>query len=294
MAYFEDNSISHDITTSAGFRAWASKIHKALEEVGLKKTEDTGQINLETVETPIANSTYAGYEIWRFNDTEQSTRPIYMKIEYGRGLAAARPAVRMTYGRGSNGSGTLTTPSEPIVHAPTATPSGNGLIYASLYKGAFSLISTCLTSSGGGSAIFLHAERLRDPELKPLDAFIVARQANALENAPGAKRLFRGGIINAWAGAEETEVAHLPATVISGGVGVPARSYLVGPISTAPFIGLTGFGDTDVASGDIGTIKVQGENITYKRMACGERSVYGTNFTGYNIKLHNPCLPRME
>jgi hypothetical protein len=46
----------------------------------------------------------AGYEVWRFNDAQQATAPIFLKFEFGSNV----PTVKITVGTGSNGSGTIT------------------------------------------------------------------------------------------------------------------------------------------------------------------------------------------
>ena len=95
-------------TTNAGFQAWGAEFHAALVAIGLTLTSDTGQINWTTVVLPAAN-TAAGYEIWRFNDTLQSTTPVFIKLEFGSSAATTGyPMIWITIGNGSNGSGTLT------------------------------------------------------------------------------------------------------------------------------------------------------------------------------------------
>lgn len=97
-----------NVTNDANFRAWGSYISARLDAVGLAKTADTGQIDWTTVLNPGATSTFAGYEIRAFADALQATAPVYFKIEYGESATADVPAVRITFGSGSNGSGTLT------------------------------------------------------------------------------------------------------------------------------------------------------------------------------------------
>ena len=96
-----------DQTTDAAFRTWVAEVITQLLAVGLTQTADTGQINTTTV-TRAAGSTAAGYTIWRFNDTLQATAPIYIKLEFGSGSSNTVPAMWITVGQGSNGSGTLT------------------------------------------------------------------------------------------------------------------------------------------------------------------------------------------
>jgi hypothetical protein len=94
-------------TSDATFRAWALEVSDALAFVGMPKSADTGQINLATAARPGTN-TAAGYEIRYVDDALHATAPIYIKIEYGTGSAATRPAMWITVGTGSNGSGTIT------------------------------------------------------------------------------------------------------------------------------------------------------------------------------------------
>ena len=97
--------VRHD--SDAEFRLWGSEFSTQLAAVGLVKTADTGQINWTTVTRP-AVVTDAGYEVWRFNDTHQSTCPIFIKFYYGTHSTAASPRIRVQFGTGSDGSGALT------------------------------------------------------------------------------------------------------------------------------------------------------------------------------------------
>lgn len=94
------------IGTDAEFRTWGSGLAAQLLAMGLVQTSDTGQINWTTVTRPAIN-TYGGYEIWRFADTLQATKPVFFKLEYGISSVADRPALRFTVGTGSNGTGTI-------------------------------------------------------------------------------------------------------------------------------------------------------------------------------------------
>jgi hypothetical protein len=95
-------------TGNAGFRAWALEISDALDFVGMAKTADTGQIDLATANRPAVN-TAAGYEVRYLNDALHGSAPVVIKIEYGTlSSNAARPAMWVTVGTGSNGAGTIT------------------------------------------------------------------------------------------------------------------------------------------------------------------------------------------
>lgn len=94
-------------SSDADFRAWGSGIAAQLAAIGLVKTADTGQIDWSTVLRPTANN-YAGYEIWRFNDSFQATAPVFIKIEYGAGSPVDRPNLRVQVSSATNGAGTPT------------------------------------------------------------------------------------------------------------------------------------------------------------------------------------------
>ena len=101
-------SVAMTNATDAQFRAWGKAISDSLQAVGIVKTADSGQINWATVAAPTAANTQMGYEIYRFNDTLQSTAPVFIKLDFGSGSSSTRPALWISVGTGSNGSGTIT------------------------------------------------------------------------------------------------------------------------------------------------------------------------------------------
>jgi len=94
--------------TDAQFRGWGKGISDSLQAVGIVKTADSGQIDWATVAAPTAINTRMGYEIYRFNDTLQSTAPVFIKLSFGSGSTSSNPSLWISVGTGSNGSGTLT------------------------------------------------------------------------------------------------------------------------------------------------------------------------------------------
>lgn len=99
------------ITASANtdFRAAAQMVHDALSNCNLVQTSDAGQINLSTVNYPGGNNQTAGTEWWRMNDSLQSTVPVYMRVDYGRGGDANSFRVLFTLSMSAtNGSGVFT------------------------------------------------------------------------------------------------------------------------------------------------------------------------------------------
>lgn len=103
MAIFQANALPYSGTTAA-FDAWITILSQGLDAIGMAKTADTGQISLSVAFPTLG--TYAGYEIRHFTDSNANT--VYFKIEYGSSGGVAAPIVRIQFGNGSNGSGTLT------------------------------------------------------------------------------------------------------------------------------------------------------------------------------------------
>ncbi len=92
------------LSNDATFRQWGLGIASSLSVAGLVKTNAPGQIDWASANAPNFNS-FAGYEIWRFDDDLQSTLPIFVKVEYGAGSNADRPAVAITAGTSIDGGG---------------------------------------------------------------------------------------------------------------------------------------------------------------------------------------------
>jgi hypothetical protein len=119
-------------STDADFRAWGSEFRTQLAATGLVRTADTGQIDWTTVVRPAAN-TDAGYEIWRFNDTQQATAPIYIKFFFGTNASTTAPRVRIQIGTGSNGAGTLTGLTNSAVTMNLNNPPPAATLYPSYF-----------------------------------------------------------------------------------------------------------------------------------------------------------------
>lgn len=138
------SSLEFNNTSNAQFRAWGSWVGSTLTTFGFPKTADTGQINWTTVSAPGAGSTIQGYEVRTFNDSAESTSPIYMKLEFGSGTNAATPFMYLTVGTGSDGAGTITgtaiTSRQGVASPSSAAGGGQGNCYAWTDGSAFGFL----------------------------------------------------------------------------------------------------------------------------------------------------------
>lgn len=108
--------------SDAAFRTWLTEYRNMLVSAGLVQTSDTGQIALVTVTFPTVNNTLAGYFIFRFDDTLQSTAPVFMRLTFGRAGAAGILGFGIEVGTGSDGAGNITGTKQSI--PPQSTTSG--------------------------------------------------------------------------------------------------------------------------------------------------------------------------
>lgn len=97
----------------ATFRAGGLAISTGLQAVATKLSsgDSSGQIDWATVTRPATSNTVAGYEMYRFSDTLQSSYPVFIKIEYGTGTIGAssyNTSIWLTVGFAHDGAGALT------------------------------------------------------------------------------------------------------------------------------------------------------------------------------------------
>lgn len=123
-----------DQSTDAGFQAWGTEFNAALAAVGLTQTTDTGQIDWTSVTRPSGANTFAGYEIWAFNDTLQSTAPIFIRMHYGtNNYGQAAPGITVQLGTGTDGAGNLTGHTTPECCICQGSAPPNNVSYTSRF-----------------------------------------------------------------------------------------------------------------------------------------------------------------
>lgn len=204
-------NIKENFTTDAEFRTFCSAIHAFFVAAGLTQTADSGQINLTTVAKPTAITTIAGYEVWRFSDTDQAAAPIYFKIEYGSNTTAANnPAIFISVGSGSDGAGTLTA---------TGYPGGGTVI-------ARKQLSVQATGASGSATSPCYFDYLADGS-----GFVMALwPAVANANAAGAMGFvierFRDG--DGTPNADGFNISMFRASSSSGSLSLDGRFFLTG------------------------------------------------------------------
>lgn len=251
---YSEASTSFLQTTDAEFRVWCQALHDRLSAVGCVQTSDTGQINLSTVSVP-GTSTYAGYEIWRFDDADQATVPVFFKVEYGKGTTATRNAMRVTVGTGSDGAGNISDASTAQSPNPSTSGTSGGISAASLFDGELLLLAVENTSANDVMAITLGRMR------KPTDGTLVGAGALYICSV-SADNVCQQRIAGTWTSSS----CIVPrSSVVNGGAVLMGRPFLTAYPQQA-FRCALGV-PSSLGAGDSGNVAVDGVTATFKRLS---------------------------
>jgi hypothetical protein len=156
-------AISAGVAVTSSFREFVSGTIAGIESVGLVNTYASGTINTGTVLPPNNASQYRGYAVFRFADSLQSQSPVFIKIEFGSGLATARAALAFQVGQIHDGSGTLYRAStRRLLPAAVDTPTQLQYFSGDSSRLAFMLNNTHPTATLSQAAMFFAIQRTRD------------------------------------------------------------------------------------------------------------------------------------
>lgn len=162
-------------TDDTAFRAWAAGIHAQIIAMGLVQTTDTGQVDLSTVTKPTVANTFAGYRVYRFADSLQATKPVFIKLEWGVAAAVTTPNMRLQVGVATNGAGTISgNNTSQITVTPVSAPSA-GQTRESFCSGSTSALRLIANFDPAlnGHGMIVFAERTVDPDGTPNGSGVV-------------------------------------------------------------------------------------------------------------------------
>ncbi len=220
-----------NVTNDANFRAWGSYISARMDAVGLTMTADTGQINWTTVLNPGATNTFAGYEIRTFTDSLQASAPVYFKIEYGEGTSADAPCVRVQFGSGSNGTGTLTGNLSTIYYSAVSSVTGACIAQGSGGTARFCMVGGFTTTASGTYGMWFGFERSKDATGADTTEAVLLQfgQVTGASGAEGNARIW--GVWNTSTGNVGLTTAHTaPCLFPPGTTGVTGTQTVIAPI----------------------------------------------------------------
>lgn len=156
----DQRTLPGNFTVDADFRSWGGGLSAQFAAIGLVKTSDTGQIDWSTVLKPTGSLQQRGYEIWRFNDALQATKPVFIRIDFGSASSLpTAPGLWVTVGTGTNGAGTLTGQVSTIRTAGAGSTVASATSYCS---GSSSRLNLVTNASGVGTVMVICVERTKN------------------------------------------------------------------------------------------------------------------------------------
>jgi hypothetical protein len=266
MASFTATPAQWTNSSDANFRLWGDYISNQMAAVGLVQTADTGQIDWVTVLTPAGINTFQGYEIWRFNDTLQATAPVYIKIEYGESSSVDSPCIRVQFGSGSNGAGTLTGNLSTTYLAACATVAGACSVIGSGSTNRFCMIGGFTTA--GGYGMFFGFERSKDASGNDTSEAVLAVFNNTAAGTATSTKFFP-----VWSTTlgdiGPTTVITAPALFPPGATAASGSQVIVAPILHSkgifmnPGMNFAGYFTENIAINGTPSVYVYGVSRTY-------------------------------
>jgi len=265
--------------SDAHFRAWAQEINDALTAFGWVKSTETGEINLTTVTKPSAANTAQGFQVWKMADSLQASFPVFMKIEYGSGDATNDPAVWITLGTGSNGSGTLTgTLSTRRIYGGVADTARANNYFSSGDTNRFCMAwGSDAAATSATRFLYVGIERLKNADGTDANtgSFVMGIGGDATDGAFRAQVApFSGSVPPQQQNGPVYPQDTTTVSMIFGGTTYTLPIYPFGFFPLNPIMNFCGYLNPDFTREVAVTLSVYGANHTYLPLGTG-----GANFT---------------
>lgn len=285
-------------------RALGAQVSAAIASAGMVKTTDTGQVDWATV-TWITSTQTWGYEIWRFNDALQATKPIFVKLVYTQPANPIMLQITAQVGTATDGAGNLTSAPNTNTSVTTTNDICKAGTSASItavkpwyiYGDGSSLVIACypegITGSTGGYGGLFILERARHVDGTPLgDGVAILWIAATGSGTATAQSLNHHnltpqlGAITGGQGALVAAAYIMPASGVFG-TNMYVLPYFTGttPRLGAPSLMVVGTIKADMATGNVFTLTHYGASATFVAVSPTGAYPLGMNATPVNIGL---------
>jgi hypothetical protein len=272
MAAQATSSLVPDVSTDPRFQGACVFVDAVITGGGWVNTADTGQLTLASAAHPTVANTKVGYRIYRMNDALQATRPVFLRVDYGSGSAAATFALSITIGSGTDGAGNITGTALPELRvSPT---SGSGQTFTSTCFGSadtnrLQLMLFSATSTSANVMLCLSLERSKDAAGADTNAGLLLTYSTADVSLAGFQR--SQYIVLPPGSNPPTELgvtvalpnANSNPTSFDGNVGIGLFTHFRG-VAQPPGIGGCAVHAADFAAGAQFTMVVYGVSRTYQ------------------------------
>lgn len=163
MATKSSTTLVADATTDARFQAFCTFVNDLLITTGgWAKVTCTGEADPATIAHPTVANTKQGFRVYQMQDGLQSTRAVYMRVDFGSGSAAAIPGIWLTIGTGvTTSTGIITGPGLAVKqYSGNTSSTGAVTCWASADTNRFVMLMFAQSTNVGWFAVGV--ERTKD------------------------------------------------------------------------------------------------------------------------------------
>jgi hypothetical protein len=250
-----------DNSSLANFKSWAQFISNFFATAGWTQTTDTGQVNWGTIAS-VPSSAYV-YEIWKAADSQASTTPIYVMIQYG--FSSTQIAIKVTTGTGSNGSGTLTGATMgPYVVSNSAVANQGATTYPCYASGDAGEIRFMMWQSNSAIEQIFGIERSKDSSGAKTTDYFSLLGTSAVTSVSFFQQTTLGSLVtpreNNWVAICCSNGSS--SETFNGTTAANPVFPLIGKLGN-PMLGFSMATAGDVSEGALVTVSIYGANHTY-------------------------------
>ena len=277
------SNIIPTVNTTAASRAYVALFETVLTAGGWIQTADTGQTASGSFIAGTTLLTSNGYQVWRMNDALQGSFPVFVKLEWGTGVATNSFGMWITIGTGSNGSGTIT----GILGARMALSANT--VYASSVPSYVSATSSRLTAycsydTGALVGVFFDLERSKDSTGADTSSGVIFQSMSG-NSLIQAQYLPFSGVTRAVQATFSAPVVLSLGSLADGGGNIGMVPLLpqspTGPVN--PGFGALAYFGTDLTVAQMISVTVRGGSHTYFTAGTGGFAANIFGFNGSNL-----------
>lgn len=263
--------------TDQQFRNWCNFINNVFL-LGFVNNGDTGQINLATVTKPTATQQVKGYTVYRSND---ALTPFYVLVEFGSGSNINFPAIWVTIGMGTDGTGVIN--NKVLFSRTQITPGQSDLNTQHLSFGSADTNRVCYAMflNTTAAAMWLSIERRKDSNINDADTGIIVDWGGLGSKSNSQCCPFVGITPKAENGMQFILSTNNPAAygnVIPQGLRIPQLG-----ISEPPGLNVAICNQNDFSDNAEITITINGTDHTFKQCGSNINSLRGSATTNFDV-----------
>jgi hypothetical protein len=194
MATYYNAGVPNTTATDADLRSWLVALKECFEAIGLVHVPSTGEIDTTTIVRSTATGVDYGWQMWRFDDSLQATRPIFLRVVYGNStISSGTLRVNVRMGQAHDGVGNLTgattSTANNVINVPNVSD-----FRPLMGSGGDGYIAVCIGTGSAAVSVanFFSVERSRSASGAATGAFVCSVWFTATSTSSGSQVLTLG------------------------------------------------------------------------------------------------------